>query len=388
MENVNLLHEFVLVCGIVVTLIILLLLAKKQNGYLHQRLILLFFFTILLLFFFHYAAYHKIYWLYTSIRVITNGISFLIGPLIYFYIAALFTKVDYKAPLVWLNFLPYFLYTLIFSLPLTFSNPVDGLLFPYLETYLDNPSIVYIIETLYLLVFTILSLRLLTKYATVIDGYYSDVTKTDILWSKRLLLVVIFYLIIDIILTISEFWVGDFQNFDIYINVFTMLFVVIYLGYYGFFQSQILIPSFLLNQKKQAHQTPVKNKPVEKPSSLFSKIEIEELKRAIEQALVQKKLYLNESLTLSNLAEEVKLTDKKLSTFINQELSTNFYELVNTHRINAFKKEINSAENQHLTIWGIASQCGFNSKTSFNRIFKKQIGMTPSQYQKTLNKKA
>jgi len=68
MENVNLLHEFVLVCGIVVTLIILLLLAKKQNGYLHQRLILLFFFAILLLFLFHYAAYHKIYWLYTSTR--------------------------------------------------------------------------------------------------------------------------------------------------------------------------------------------------------------------------------------------------------------------------------------------------------------------------------
>jgi len=385
METFNLLHEFVLVCGIVVTLIILLLLGKKQNGYLHQRLLLSFFVTVLFLFIYHYAAYHRIYWLYVSTSILINGINFLIGPIIYFYVAALFTKVNYTAPRVRLHFLPYLLYTLILSIPMTLSNPIDGLAFPFIGFYIDNSDIFFLLESLYLLIFSILSFNLLTQYTGAIESFYSDVSKTDILWSKRLLLAVIFYLVIDLTVTFSDIWIVDFNNFDIYLNVLTMLLFIIYLGYYGFFQSQILIPSFLLNNQITAPIKSIKRNESKVAHSIFSKSEIENIKWAIEKVLIKDKLYLNESLTLSNLATKVQLTDKKLSTFINQELQTNFYELINRHRIAAFKTEVGLAKNQNLTIWGIASQCGFNSKTSFNRIFKKQTGLTPSQYQKSLS---
>lgn len=383
MDNFNLLYEFLLVCGIVVTLIILLLLGKKKSKYLHDQLLFVFFVLVFLLFLNHYAGHHQIYWLFISTTIITNGIGFLIGPLIYWYIQSLFTEVNFKTSCVWFPFLPFVFYALCFTIPLCFSNPTDGLLFPYLHFYFDYPNLIYSVEILYLLFFTIGSLISIERFTSAIKAYYSNLTKADILWSKRLLLSVILYLVIDIGLTIFETQIAKFTPLYYFLNVWTILMVVLYLGYYGFFQSQLLLPSFLL-EKPHLPKLDNNKKKKPKPSNSFSTEEITQIKIALNNVLEHEKLYLNEALTLSDLAVAVLLTDKKLSTFINQVLLTNFYELINRYRITEFKAEIALPENQNLTIWGIASQCGFNSKTSFNRIFKKQTGLTPSQYQKIL----
>lgn len=383
METFNLIHEFALVCGIVITLLILLLLGKKEDKQLHDYFLLVFFLMVLSLFLNHYAHYHQIFWLYLSTSSLSNSANFLIAPLIYYYIKSLFTQVNYSSICFWFAFLPFLLHFLFFAIPLSLSSPKDGLIVDYLHLFLDNPTFFYAIETLYLLCFTILALYLLEQSTTALTAYYSNLTKTDILWSKRLLLGVIFYLIIDIGLTISEACLDKALIAPYYINVLTMLVVILYLGYYGFFQSQMLLPSFLLDKTGTFKSTSTPEKSI-RPSAIFSKEEIRQITSAIEQALNNEKAYLNATLTLSDLAKAVQLTDKKLSTFINQELATNFYELVNRYRIAAFKSEVILTTNQNLTIWGIASQCGFNSKTSFNRIFKKQTGLTPSQYQKTI----
>ncbi len=386
MESVQLLYEFSLVFGIVITAIILLLLAKKQQTYLHQRLLLAFFIIVFALFLNHYAAYHQIYWLFVGTNALAEGTGFLIGPLIYFYILSLFTKIDFKQPKNWLCFIPFLLFFLLISLPLFFKDPNSGLLFHYLKYYFDNNDMFYYIEMLYLLFFTILSLKILPQYTQAMKSYFSNSTEGDIIWSKRLLLGIIFYLVIDTLLLISGIQLEAFPFFDNQINLLTILSVVLYLGYYGFFQAQMLIPAFLLEKKEANEQKTVSKIIASQNVTIFSIQEIERIKVALKNALVNEQLFLNQALTLSNLANHVALTDKKISTFINQELNTNFYELINKYRLAAFKKELAKTENQHLTIWGIASQCGFNSKTSFNRIFKKQTGLTPSQYQKQLKK--
>lgn len=383
MENFNLVHEFALVCGIVIILLILLLLGKKQPKYPHDYFLLALFVVVFFIFLHHYAGYYQIFWLFVSANFIVGGSDFIIGPLAYFYIKSLFVKVEHQKTTFWLTFLPYVLYTLIFTIPVSLSSPTEGLLFKYLHHFLDNPLLFYVVETFYLFFFIILALRLWNRYNPMIQSYYSNLTQADILWSKRLLWTVILYLVIDIGFTISETAVGESPIVHHFINVLTMLIVVLYLGYYGFFQAQLLLPSFLLERSKQTQSNKAIPKNV-KPSIIFSQKEIKTIKAAIKSVLEKEKLYLKETLTLSELAESVQLTDKRLSTFINQELATNFYELVNQYRIAAFKSEIVLAENQNLTIWGVASKCGFNSKTSFNRIFKKTTGLTPSQYQKTL----
>lgn len=384
MESVQLFYEFSLVFGIVITAIILLLLAKKQQNYLHQRLLLAFFTIVFALFLNHYAAYHQVYWLYVGTNFLAEGTGFLIGPLIYFYIRSLFTKVDFKKTKAWLPFIPFLFVVLFISLPLSFKDPREGLVFDYLKYYFDYGDVFYVLDMGYLLVFTLLSLKISKQYTQVIKRYFSNLTAADITWSKRLLLGIVLYLIIDAFLLISGFEFEGLPFFDNQINLLTILLVVLYLGYYGFFQAQMLIPTFLLEKKGMQIEQQSNKIIASRNTTIFSTEEIANIKLALNNALAEEQLFLNESLTLSNLANEVQLTDKKLSTFINQELRTNFYELINQYRLAAFKKALVEIENQHLTIWGIASKCGFNSKTSFNRIFKKQTGLTPSQYQKQL----
>ena len=75
-----------------------------------------------------------------------------------------------------------------------------------------------------------------------------------------------------------------------------------------------------------------------------------------------------------------------LSQVINQRENKNFYDFVNTYRVAEFKRLISMPRNQHLTLLSVAFDCGFNSKSSFNRYFKKATGQTPSEYFTSLTK--
>lgn len=383
MESLNLCYEFALVFGITITAVIILLLIKQRPLYLHHRLLLAFFVIVLALFFNYYADHHRIYWLFVATNFLTTGIGFLVGPLIYFYIQSLFASINFKDLTVWLFFLPFLIIWLLVPLPLSLQNPQEGLIFSYLAIYFEHIEFFYLLETLYLLFFTILSLRLLTRYTAAMKAYFSSISRADILWSRRLLLGLLLYLAVELGFTLIRATLGAFPAFEMPFSVFITLLVVLYLGYFGFFQSQMLIPAFLLDKQVSLETNAEKTQLIPTISN-FSPKEIDQTRQVIQQVLTNEKLYLKIDLTLSDLATAVGLTDKKLSTFINQELNTNFYELINGYRINAFKKALVDRENKHLTIWGIANQCGFKAKTSFNRTFKKQTGLTPSQYQKQL----
>ena len=104
------------------------------------------------------------------------------------------------------------------------------------------------------------------------------------------------------------------------------------------------------------------------------------LSQKLEDALRKNHIYLIKELSLAELAEQIDTSDKKLSTLLNQNLETNFYDYINSFRIAAFKKEVSEGKLEHLSIVGLALQCGFKSKSSFYRAFKKETGMSPSQF--------
>ena len=92
------------------------------------------------------------------------------------------------------------------------------------------------------------------------------------------------------------------------------------------------------------------------------------------------KPFLDADLTLASLAKELKIPPDHLSQVINSELSVNFYDFINGYRVKEAQKRLLDPKNRVYSILGIALNAGFNSKASFNRIFKKHIGITPSQY--------
>ena len=107
---------------------------------------------------------------------------------------------------------------------------------------------------------------------------------------------------------------------------------------------------------------------------------INAMAEALSLQMSQEQPYLNEDLNLNLLAEQCQLKPAQVSQIINQKFDMNFYDFINQYRIEEVKNRLRSSDHSHLTILGIAFDCGFKSKSSFNRYFKKYTGMSPSAY--------
>ncbi|TNJ41251.1 helix-turn-helix transcriptional regulator [Tamlana fucoidanivorans] len=92
------------------------------------------------------------------------------------------------------------------------------------------------------------------------------------------------------------------------------------------------------------------------------------------------KIYLNSDLSASKLAETISIPTSELLELSEQVFNKNFNQLINEYRVNYFKEEVLKPENKELKLVAIAKKCGFNSKSSFYRIFKKHTNQTPTEY--------
>ncbi|MCP1994744.1 AraC family transcriptional regulator [Flavobacterium sp. HSC-61S13] len=106
--------------------------------------------------------------------------------------------------------------------------------------------------------------------------------------------------------------------------------------------------------------------------------EFEEIVEVLQTHFEKSECYLNCNLSIQQLAEVLNLSRIEISNALNQGLKVNFYQYIAAYRIEYAKKRI--IENENYTIEGLSIECGFNSKTSFNKHFKSNVGKTPSSY--------
>jgi AraC-like DNA-binding protein len=95
------------------------------------------------------------------------------------------------------------------------------------------------------------------------------------------------------------------------------------------------------------------------------------------------KVYLDNELSLPQLAEKMAISSQDLSYLINEAYQENFFSFINRHRVEEVKRLLLTKKYDQFNILGIAYQAGFNSKTTFNAAFKKQVGQSPSHFVKT-----
>jgi AraC-like DNA-binding protein len=99
--------------------------------------------------------------------------------------------------------------------------------------------------------------------------------------------------------------------------------------------------------------------------------------------LEKEELYLKPDLTIQEISEKLDVPKHYLTESLNTYMGKNFYTLINEYRIQEFKSLAADEKNSHLTFLALAYDSGFNSKSAFNLVFKKQTGETPSQFLKT-----
>ncbi len=115
----------------------------------------------------------------------------------------------------------------------------------------------------------------------------------------------------------------------------------------------------------------------------FSEEELEGRKDHLLHVLKEEKMYCDSGLTIAKLSNHLNWPINSLSNVINESLHTNFNDLINYYRVEAFKERACEPESQKYSILGIGQEVGFRSKASFYRAFKKETGITPSQFIKS-----
>jgi AraC-like DNA-binding protein len=113
---------------------------------------------------------------------------------------------------------------------------------------------------------------------------------------------------------------------------------------------------------------------------------IEQTTTVLQNAMEKSNLYLDPSLNLAMLSQQTGITQKVISAVLNQHVHKSFNEFINEYRVAEFKRRIVQPGLGHLTITGIALECGFNSQATFQRTFKQFTGMSPSEYRDSGNK--
>lgn len=109
----------------------------------------------------------------------------------------------------------------------------------------------------------------------------------------------------------------------------------------------------------------------------------EELLR-LKNYMIEKKPFLNSSLTIQEVSGEIEIPVRELSLLINHQLGQHFYDFVNTYRIENAMDILKDETKSKVTVLEILYEVGFNSKSSFNTAFKKHTGTTPTLYRKGL----
>lgn len=130
-------------------------------------------------------------------------------------------------------------------------------------------------------------------------------------------------------------------------------------------------------------------KPIVEEKYRKSNVSMEECHRLadeLDMLMQEKRLYVNPDLKIADLASVLNVSPYTLSYVFNQFLNKNYYDYLNDYRIAEFKRLLNEDEYSKYTLSALAELCGFSSRTSFFRYFKKTTGITPNEYVQSIGR--
>ena len=225
-------------------------------------------------------------------------------------------------------------------------------------------------------------LILLSRHRANILDYFSFEEKVNLKWVSY---VVNSYFILFLATSFLIFGAVQFQLFPVE-KAFTLVGIclstmVIAFGFYGFRQTAIFTNTDLQKISRLSTNSKTTQNALYSKSGLTIE-KIKSLAKHLTEHMETEKPFLNENLNLSILAEKSEISQSHISQVINQHFEMHFYDFINRYRVEEAKKKLSSPDFDHLSVLGIAFDCGFKSKSSFNRYFKKYTGISPSEFKK------
>jgi AraC-like DNA-binding protein len=324
--------------------------------------------------------------------VLTNPTVLLYGPLIYLYVVALcgpnlpiMRKFTYTV--MFLYAIPVVLYLL--SVIRQFSDITGTGPFPFqmkheflgVDIFQLTPftMIFFLVNTA---VFLFLASKEVQQYYRKVQNYSSN---GSILKNARTYFILYLSAFSFLVLMFLYFLTGSRMispEKAYQILRWCMTLSIYTLGYIALKKPNLLLFKFPSNEVENlAIQQPDIPEPIESKDN-FKALRDSVLKKNLLEIMDSEKPYCNEDLSLQLLADKLKVHPKLLSTVINSELNCTFFDFVNKYRVTEVKKKLADEASINQTIMMIAYECGFNTKSSFNAIFRKFENVTPTEFRK------
>ena len=316
----------------------------------------------------------------TKINYFLYNIAIVLGPLIYLYVKSIttsnfkFRKKDWWHFALAISFVIYRISIFTYdSLQPGFNETQNGILKLSMDEPIIQP-IMSFIEFPFMLLYLAFTLQLFYIYRKKIIQYFSNTYKLELNWILSFLVLFTLMFIYDTVQTIIGTFITDLHYTQRWwLNLFAAL-ITLYVGIIGYFTDTTKLNklSFSFSPNRDA----ITDKQERAEVKSISKKDVDKVRHLMEE----EKAYLNPELNLSDLAKEANMSRAKLSEVINSGFNKNFNDFVNMYRVEAFKDMLQANKHETLSLLGLAFECGFNSKATFNRVFKKLTDFSPSQY--------
>ncbi len=294
---------------------------------------------------------------------------FLYGPLLYMY-TQLMTS---EKPRIRKDSLPHLIPFVVFTLlVLLFPHRLYQLKFPYIKTS-DN-SWFHVLNFMAFIVSMVvywfkITRRLRKHRQKVLDTFSEDSDRINLSWIFYLAIFIFGGFIVSVVFDLLRSITG-LNLFESVLTVHVGILVATYsLSFFGFRQEAIFAEQLF----DRFHDEPI-------DSDTATKV-LSDRERLLHY-LQEEKPYLRRNLNLKDLAQELSMPGYRLSELINSEMGKNFFTLINELRIEEAKERIRSGDYNNLTLSAIGFDSGFNSKSTFQALFKKYTGMTPSEFKR------
>lgn len=310
------------------------------------------------------------------LATMVDSVVFLFGPLMLAYHRRLLFKQYENYQLNWKHFIPaalhltFVLSTFRFEIADYHSLSMSGAFSRY---YL----VIEIAGLASNIGYWIMSFKLIDKF---IDHEHSSISFEQA--SPRYLRAVLWLngviLLAWMISIVSTYWFQTYSRLFNYDVVWVAIPIAFYLiGFYILRHPELLsLPVILDRSDDQPKLHPVNDR--------LSVDEAKKLKSKLDELMESEQPYLNSNLRLRDLASMINASSNDLSWLLNSHLKSSFYEVINKARVEEFVRRLKNGELKTNTILDISYEVGFNSKSSFNKVFKSQMNTTPRRYIKSL----
>lgn len=313
-------------------------------------------------------GYMGIHIFWNELLFFPYSIGLVIGPLMYLYLKCQINSEYQFHKKDFLYFLPYIIYfsyhLLIFIQGKDFVENWSR----NFHSYAKIGELEVIFSTVSNIIYLFWSFKLFQNYRTWLPTEHSDTEIVSFSWYKFFLVIFGIAFLTDIVYVVVGFTGVQLDYVHIWWEKFLFAILIYFISIRGYTQVQpkrLVFNPEKIKVEKQVQETQI--------------ADFEEWKLKIQKAMEDDKMYLDSDITLSDLANRLKTNPSLLSGIINKGFGKNFNDFINEFRVKEFQKIINLPENKHITLLGIAYDCGFNSKATFNRAYKKITGKAPKE---------